>query len=153
MKNSISILVVLISLISCKTPEIDPTKADLNTIALYDYDNTPITANDITKQWNTRIQTNEEINAKITSLEITHLTDQKTNKKELVLIGNTTKNNVKTATKLTPFKNGFKVNEISVTCNSCDNGLNIKLNSGNYNCIGKRDGIHSCTKIVTLRGV
>ena len=143
---------MFISIISCKTVDTDFTKSDLNSISLYDFDNMPITVEEITNQWNERIQESEEINARITKLEITNLTDQKNNKSELVLLGNTNRSSVKTATKLTKFKNGLKLNEVSVTCKNCDSELNIKLNSGNWNCLSS-DEMDSCTKIETMRGI
>jgi hypothetical protein len=130
----------------------DFTKSDLNSISLYDFDNKPITVEEITNQWNERIQKSEEINARITKLEITNLTDQNNNKSELVLLGNTNRNSVKTATKLTKFKNGLKLNEVSVTCKNCDSELNIKLNSGSWSCLSS-DEMDSCTKIETMRGI
>lgn len=152
MKKIILILVVFISIISCKTTDTDFTKSDLNSISLYDFNNNLITVEEITNQWNERIQKSEEINAQITKLEITNLTDQKNNKKELILLGNTNRNSVKTATKLTKFKNGLKLNEVSVTCKNCDSELNIKLNSGNWSCLSS-DEMDSCKKIVTMRGI
>lgn len=152
MKKKILILLVFIAVVSCKTTDTDFTKSDLNSISLYDFDNKPITIEEITNQWNERIQESEEINARITKLEITNLTDLKNNKSELVLLGNTNRNSVKTATKLTKFKNGLKLNEISVTCKNCDSELNIKLNSGIWSCLSD-DELNSCTKIETMRGI
>lgn len=152
MKKIILILVVFISIISCKTTDTDFTKSDLNSISLYDFNNNLITVEEITNQWNERIQKSEEINAQITKLEITNLTDQKNNKKELILLGNTNRNSVKTATRLTKFKNGLKLNEVSVTCKNCDSELNIKLNNGNWSCLSS-DEMDSCTKIVTMKGI
>ena len=152
MKKVILILLVLINIISCKSTDTDFTKSDLNSVSLYDYDNKLITLEEIANQWNERIQENEEIDARITQLEITNLIDQMTNKNELILLGNTNRKSVKTATKLTKFKNGLKLNEISVTCKNCDSELNIKLNSGNWSCLSS-DDIDSCTKIETMRGL
>ena len=152
MKKVILILLVLINIISCKSTDTDFTKSDLNSVSLYDYDNKLITLEEIANQWNERIQENEEIDARITQLEITNLIDQITNKNELILLGNTNRESVKTATKLTKFKNGLKLNEISVTCKNCDSELNIKLNSGNWSCLSS-DDIDSCTKIETMRGL
>ena len=152
MKKAILISLVLINIISCKSTDTDFTKSDLNSVSLYDYDNKLITLEEIANQWNERIQENEEIDARITQLEITNLTDQMTNKNELILLGNTNRKSVKTATKLTKFKNGLKLNEISVTCKNCDSELNIKLNSGNWSCLSS-DDIDSCTKIETMRGL
>lgn len=86
MKKIILILSVFISIISCKTSDTDFTKSDMNSISFYDFDNKPITIEEITKQWNERIQKSEEISARITKLEITNLTDQKNNEIELVLL-------------------------------------------------------------------
>ena len=152
MKKTIFILLALITIVSCKTTNTDYTKSDLNSISLYDFDNKPITVEEITNQWNERIQESEEINARITKLEITNLTDQKNNKGELVLLGNTNRNSVKTATKLTKFKNGLKLNEISVTCKNCDSELNIGLNNGSWSCLSP-DEMDACTKIETMRGI
>jgi len=152
MKKTILILLVFITIVSCKTTDTDYTKSDLNSISLYDFDNKPITIEEITNQWNERIQKSEEINASITKLEITNLTDQKSNENELVLLGNTNRKSVKTATKLTKFKNGLKLNEVSVTCKNCDSELNIKLNSGKWSCISAEER-DSCTKIETMRGI
>jgi len=152
MKKTILILLVFITIVSCKTTDTDFTKSDLKTIALYDFDNKPTTIEEITNQWNERIQESEEINARITKLEITNLTDLTNNKSELVLLGNTNRNSVKTATKLTKFKNGLKLNEISVTCKNCDSELNIKLNSGKWSCLSDEE-FNSCTKIETMRGI
>ncbi|WP_338731355.1 hypothetical protein [Mangrovimonas cancribranchiae] len=152
MKKIILILLVFITIISCKTADTDFTKSDLNSISLYDFDNKPISVEEITNQWNERIQESEEINARITKLEITNLTDLKTNKNELVLLGNTNRKSVKTATKLTRFKNGLKLNEISVTCKNCESELNIKLNSGKWSCLNEKE-LNSCTKIETMRGI
>jgi len=150
MKNIILILLLLLTVISCKTT--DFTKSDLNAISLYDFDQKPITVEEITHQWNERIQKSEEINAQITNLEIRNLTDQKTNKMELVLLGNTNRNSIKTATKLTSFKNGLKLNEVSVTCKNCDSELNIELNSGGWSCLSP-DKMNACTKIETMSGI
>ena len=152
MKKVILILLVLINIISCKSTDTDFTKSDLNSVSLYDYDNKLITLEEIANQWNERIQENEEIDARITQLEITNLIDQITNKNELILLGNTNRESVKTATKLTKFKNGLKLNEISVTCKNCDSELNIKLNSGNWSCLSS-DDIDSCIKIETMKGL
>ena len=151
MKKVILILLVFATLISCKTTDTDFTKADLKSISLYDFDNKPITIKEITKLWNDRIQQSEEINARITKLEITNLNDQKSNNSELVLLGNTNRNSVKTATKLIKYKDGLKLNEVSVTCKNCDSELNLNLNSGNWLCLSV-DKSNSCTKIVTMRG-
>jgi len=152
MKNTILTLLIFISLISCKTSDIDYTKSDLNSIALYDFTNKPITAEQITKQWNERIQKNEEINARITKLEIINLTDEGTNKNELVLLGNTNRNSVMTSTKLTKFKNGLKLSDIVATCKNCNSKkINLGLNSGNWYCIDdSEDENDNCTKIVTM---
>ncbi len=152
MEKKILILLVFITLISCKTTDIGFAESDLKSISLYNFDNKPITIEEITKQWNERIQESEEINAQVTKLEITNLTDLKTNESELVLLGNTNRNSVKTATKLTKFKNGLKLNEVSVTCKNCNTELNIKLNSGNWSCLSD-DKLDSCTKIETMRGI
>ena len=98
MKNTFLVLLIFISVISCKTAEVDYTKSDLNSISFYDFNNKPITVEQITEKWNERIQKSEEINARITKLEITNLTDYNTNKIELILLGNTNRNSVKTAT-------------------------------------------------------
>ena len=148
MKNTILILLIFISVISCKTEETNFTKSDLNSISFYDFDNKSITVVEITKQWNERIQKDEEINAVITNLEITNLTDQKNNESELILLGNTNSNSVQTATKLTKFKDGLKLNEISVTCNNC----NISLYNGDWTCVSVKKA-DFCEKIETLREI
>lgn len=153
MKNTFLVLLIFISFISCKTNEIDYTKSDLKSISFYDYNNKQITVEQITEQWNERIQKSEEINAQITTLEITNLTDQKTNKIELILLGNTNRNSVKTATKLTKFKNGLKLSDIVASCKNCDTKkINIGLNSGHCYCIDDRESENdNCTKIVTMQ--
>lgn len=152
MKKITLILLVLSTMISCKSSDTDFTKSDLNSISFYDFDNKPITVEEITNQWNERIQKSEEISARITKLEITNLTDQKNNKGELVLLGNTNRNSVKTATKLTKFRNGLKLNEVSVTCKNCDSELNIGLNNGSWSCLSA-DEMDACTKIETMSGI
>lgn len=153
MKKAILIFLIFMSVISCKTLETDFTKSELNSISFYDFDNKPISLEEITKQWNKRIQKSEEINAGITNLEITNLPDQQTKEIQLILLGNTNKSYVKTATKLIKFKDGLKINEISVTCKNCDSELNIRLNSGNWSCISDENKTNSCTKIETMRGI
>ena len=153
MKKTILILLIFISVISCKTTENDYTKSDLNSISFYDFDDKPIKVEQITEQWNERIQKNEEINARITKLEITNLTDQKTNKIELILLGNTNRSSVKTATKLTKFKNGLKLSDIVASCKNCDTKkINLGLNSGDWYCIDDSEAQNdNCTKIVTMK--
>ena len=153
MKKIILILLITITAISCKTTDTDFIKSDLNSISLYDFNNKPITIAEIEKQWNERLQKNEEINARITKLEITNLTDQKTKKSELVLLGNTNRNSVKTATKLTKFKNGLKLSDIVASCKNCNSEkLNLGLNSGDWYCIDDSEAENdNCTKIVTMK--
>lgn len=153
MKKIILILLIFISVVSCKETEKDYTKSDLNSISFYDFDDTPITIEQITEQWNERIQKKEEINARITKLEITNLTDQKTNEIQLILLGYTNRSSVKTATKLTKFKNGLKVSDIVASCTNCvSKGINLGLNSGDWYCIDDiEDDKTNCKKIVTLR--
>ncbi len=149
MKKIILILLVFISIISCKTVDTDFTKSDLNSISLYNFENKPISVEDITNQWNQRIQESEEIDARITKLEITNINDHKNNKSQLILLGSTNRNAVKTAVKLTKFKNGLKINIGSVTCKNCESDLNIKLNGGKWGCLSS-DEMDSCTKIETM---
>ncbi len=149
MKNLIWILLIFLSLQSCKTAKADYTKSDINSLSLYDYNNKPISLENLTKEWNKRIQENEEINARLENLEIINIVDNETNKKTLVLLGTTNKKSVKTATTLTEYKNGLKLSDLTVTCNNCNDDLNIQLNNKNWSCITKVG--KSCTKITTLR--
>ena len=151
MKNLIWILLIFLSLLSCKTAKTDYTKSELNSIQLYDFNDENISVENLTKQWNKRIQEDEKINAKIESLEIINLVDRKTNKKTLVLLGTTNRKSVKTATKLTEFKNGLKLSDITVTCKNCNSELNIQLNDKNWSCVGEDNENDACTKTETLR--
>jgi len=150
-KKILFILLIFVGLISCKTPETDYTKTDINSISLYDFDDKPITIEEIKKQWNDRIQRSEQISAGISKLEITSLIDQKTNETTLVLLGNTSESSVKTATKLTEFKDGLKLNATVVTCKNCTGEQSIRLTDGNWGCYGDESQSDSCTKIETLR--
>ena len=151
MKNLIWSLLIFLSLLSCKTAKTDYTKLELNSIQLYDFNDETISIENLTQQWNKRIQVDEKINAKIESLEIINIVDRVTNKKTLVLLGTTNRKSVKTATKLTEFKNGLKLSDITVTCKNCDSDLNIQLNNENWSCVSD-DNKNACTKIETLRG-
>jgi len=152
MKNLTWILLIFLSLLSCKTVKTDYTKLELNSIQLYDFNDETISIENLTKQWIKRIRVDEEINAKIESLEIINIVDKKTNKKTLVLLGTTNRKSVKTATKLTEFKNGLKLSDITVTCENCYSDLNIQLYNKNWSCMNDENGNgNPCTKIETLR--
>ncbi|PCI10848.1 MAG: hypothetical protein COB73_02945 [Flavobacteriaceae bacterium] len=151
MKNLIFILIILLSALSCKSPIRDYTKSEIDSILLYDFNDKPISIESLTSQWNKRIQDNEEINAKIENLEIVSIIDNKTNKKILVLLGSTNRRSIKTATKLSKFKNGLKLSDITVTCKNCTSDLNIQLSNGNWNCVSDENENNLCTKIETLR--
>lgn len=148
MKNLIWILLIFLSLQSCKTTKADYTKSDIHSLSLYDYNNKPITLENLTKEWNKRIQEKEDIKARIENLKIIDIVDNETNKKNLVLLGTTNKNSVKTATTLTEYKNGLKLSDLTVTCKNCKD-LNIQLNNSNWSCVSKES--KSCTRISTLR--
>ena len=149
MKHLIWILLISLSLQSCKTTKADYTKSDINSLSLYDYNDQPISLENLTTEWNKRIQENEEINAWIQNLEIINIVDSETNEKTLVLLGTTNKNSVKTATTLTEYKKGLKLSDLTVTCKNCNDDLNIQLNNKNWSCVSKEN--KSCTKISTLR--
>ena len=150
MKNLIWIICLSLSFLACKTTKTDYTKLDLNSIELYDINNLNISTAFITKHWNKRLQEDEDINAKIERLNIINLIDIKTNKKTLVLLGTTNQKSVKTATKLTAYKDGLKLSNITVTCTNCDSDLNLQLNNKDWSCISDDNKNNTCTKTVTL---
>jgi len=151
MKNLICISLIFLSVLSCKTAKTDYTQLDINTIQLYDFNNETISVENLTQQWNKRIQAEDAINAQIERLQIIIMVDNKTNKKNLVLLGSTGKRAIKTATKLTAFKNGLKLNNLTVTCNNCRNDMNIQLNDKNWICINDDKENSACTKTVSLQ--
>ena len=151
MKNSIWMLVLFLSLISCNTAKTDYTTAELNSIQFYDFDDATISVENLTKQWNKRIQEDEKINAQIERLEVIHLVDLKSNQKTLVLLGTTNQKSVKTAATLTEYKNGLKLSSLTVTCKNCDSDLNVELNDNNWICVSATNENDACTKIVSLR--
>lgn len=145
-------LLVFITFYACKSTGIDFTKSNPNSIALYNYENKQISIEEITRQWTERLQKDEDINVSVTKLEITKLTDLKSNKSVLVLLGHTNRITVKTATKLTKFKNGLKLSNHTVTCKNCESDLNIALENGDWSCLSKETG-GACTKIETMNGI
>jgi hypothetical protein len=151
MKNLICILLIFLSVLSCKTAKTDYTQLDINTIQLYDFNNETISVENLTQQWNKRIQADDTINAQIVLLQIITMVDNKTNKKNLVLLGSTDKRAIKTATKLTAFENRLKLSDLTVTCNNCRKDVNIQLNDKNWICINDDKENSVCTKTVTLQ--
>ncbi len=151
MKNLICVSIIFLTVLSCNTLKTDYTKSEINSISLYNFNDKPISIENLVEEWNKRIQVSEEINATIENLEIVNIIDNQTNKKTLVLLGSTNRNSVKTASKLTEFKKGLKLSDITVTCKNCADELNIKLNDGNWGCFSNKEETNSCTKIETLR--
>jgi hypothetical protein len=153
MRNLILFLLISITLSSCETTKVDYTKSELNSISFYDFNEKAISIENITKEWNKRINQAEKINAQIKNLKIITIIDKETNKSSLALLGNTNRNSVKTATKLIKFKNGLKLSEIVASCKNCNSKeLNLGLNAGNWICINDIENDNDdCTKIVTMR--
>lgn len=141
-------VIIIISALSCKSSTVDFTKTPIEQIVLYDYNNQLISVEAIKNLWQERITTDEGIDAKITDLKIAKVKDIETNKHQLVLLAHTSANSIKTASKLFNYKNGLKLDNITVTCKSCyHQTLNIQLRENDWSCISKDN---ACTKTETM---
>lgn len=151
MKNLRIVLVLILVVTSCETSENNYSKTDINTTEFYNYKGESISKAAIIAEWNQRLQKKEDLNVSVQTIEIKHINDEVTKDEKIVLIGHTNKAFTKTATELSAYKNGLKLNEIVLTCSSCeDDNLNIGITNGNWHC--KNTGENSnCTKISTLQ--
>jgi hypothetical protein len=150
MKNITLMLIIILTTLSCKTSKTDFTK-NLESITFYDFFENKMSTADIKNQWNQRIQNDEQLNAEIQSLEIKNILDAGTKKEKLMLVAYTNKKSTKTATKLTRFRKGFKLSNLTVTCDNCSEDLNPGLSHGDWICFGGGIKNNSCTKTSILK--
>lgn len=149
MRNQIILLLIAFTLVSCKTIKKDYHQ-NIDTITFYDFNENKISLESIKDQWNQRLQEKEKINAGIQKLQVVYLTDQTTKQEKLVLLATTSQKATKTASELSPFKDGLQLSNKTITCKNCGGNLNIEISNGNWICSGKDEGPLPCTKIVTI---
>lgn len=152
MKNLMAALMMILFLYSChQNSEKKYSEVNMNTIEFYNYKGEKISKDDITAQWNNRLQKKEKLNLSVESIEITYLKDESTSEEKIALIGNTNKSSTKTATELIEHKKGLKLSDRVTTCSNCENeGLNIGIKEGHLYCKSSEEN-SDCTKISTLQ--
>ena len=131
-------------MLACKS-----TKNGINEITLYDNDGNQISNSELMMKWNDEIKDYVD-NIQIKKIELLEVKDQTTNNKAFALIGFTQDTNTKVAVELINFKNGYKLSNTNVLCNSCSSSLNPILIDGVWSCQKDSEKQKNCTRTIKL---
>lgn len=142
-------LLLFIVLISCFSACKQEAKMDPQIASFFDANGKTVPIETIEKNWNKRLTAKENIKAHITKFEIKHTLDQKTRSSPMILLGITNLESVKTACVLIPFKEGYQLGKIMVTCVNCGPRSTPILYDGKWACQKYDEHSEDCTKMIT----
>ncbi len=153
MKNTILLLIAIILLTSCDTHTKD--YSNLESISFYDYLGNEITMDQLKSDWNKTVSSiiHEEASyeQQINEIRIETIRDNSSNEDYLILVASTSNSNAFSGKIISSFKDGFKINNKSVTCINCGPEFKGELVDGTWICADNGDKIDGCIKASTIK--